>query len=122
MQPTHDAGYTTASFPSASSIDQSLVSPEESIYDKLGGLLIDILPVADLEDRDLTSGVVDEKNNSKVALTKSVAIRKARELLAAMRSRVHGESLNLSDDSSPIGLRGDSGQLFASRCLDRDAI
>ena len=35
MQPTYDAGYTTASRPSASSINRSLVSREESIYDRL---------------------------------------------------------------------------------------
>ena len=89
---------------------------------KLGGLFIDILAVSDLEDRDLTSGVIDMKNNSAVTLTESVSIRKARELLAAVRFRVHGECLNLCDDSSPIGLRRDSGQLFTSRRLDRDAI
>jgi hypothetical protein len=60
----------------------------------LGGSSIDVLPVADLVDSDSTSFIVNEIDNSEVALPHPVTIGIPGELLRPVRPGIDRQPLN----------------------------
>jgi hypothetical protein len=74
----------------------------------------------DLHHQNDASVVVDAVDDSVVALPDTIVLE-ARELLAPMWSRLSGELLDSSDDSSAVFDR-ESLQLFDGRRLDKQAI
>jgi hypothetical protein len=70
--------------------------------------------VPDLKDRDLATGVVDEIDNTVLALTYSIPVVIPSEFLGLLRARVDGQAGDLLHDSATVFLRAD-GLDFLSR-------
>src|SRR3990172_7988886 len=85
-------------------------------------LAIDIFAVADLEDRYLVLQIVDEVNDSIVALANSEAIRVTSQLLETTWSGISRQCPDPLYNSCPIRLRSKPFQFPAGRSLDEDPI
>jgi hypothetical protein len=81
-------------------------------------LTVDVLAVADLEDDDLASLLINEVDDSVIALADSEPISVARKLFAAARSGVFRQGLNPPDYSQPIGLRSQPFKFPTGRSFD----
>ena len=87
-----------------------------------GGSSVDVLPVSDLEDSDRTSFIINEVDDSEVALPHSVAIGVTSQFLRSVRSGIGCERLNASYKSFSVGLEPYRGKFLARGGLDQNAI
>jgi len=64
---------------------------------------IDVAAMTDLEDRDDTASVVDQIDDSVVAVADAIPVIVTCQLLRAARARICRQSLNLRNDALAIG-------------------
>ena len=78
---------------------------------------IDILSMSYLKYRDFLARVIDEVNDSIVALTNPVSVIVASELLGVVGLGVRRKPCDLFDDSATIFLRADGFDFLGCRAL-----
>ena len=81
----------------------------------LDDLPINIFSVPDLKDRDLATGVVDEIDNTVLALTYSIPVVIPSEFLGLLCARVDGQAGDLLHDSATVFLRADGLEFLSGR-------
>lgn len=83
---------------------------------------VHLFPMAELEDRDLVTPVINEINDPITPLPHPVTIRVPRELFGPLGSRVPGKDLHTLNDTLTISLGAYGFKLLRRRGFDQQLI
>jgi hypothetical protein len=88
----------------------------------LDGSSVDILPVANLENRYDAGLIVNEVDDPIITLPHAISVGMTGELLGAVRSRITRQSLNAANELLAIRLRINRGKFLACGGFDQNSI